>query len=223
MPMPSIWLFILYFFIKSSIQKKIILFFSIFFLLIPSLPVVSHFLSKIFYSNNYKISKNNKKPSYILIPTAGIWHDGFGKWHPTYTSIRRVKYGQKLADQFSIPMILAGGGNKKINESDLISNYFNYNFFLVENKSKNTFEMAKNLKNIIDSSNGPILLVTSPLHNKRVILSLESQNFEVLIPDNYLKIKKKNYSIIPSFNALKGFNEIIYEGFGIIWYHIRFY
>ena len=49
-----------------------------------------------------------KIPKYVLIPTAGIWYDGYEKWHPTYDSIIRTQYGKKLSEQFSVPLILAG-------------------------------------------------------------------------------------------------------------------
>ena len=159
-----------------------------------------------------------------MIPTAGIWYDGYEKFHPTYDSIIRTQYGKKLSDQFSIPMILAGGGLgggiKEVKEANLISKFFDYDFYVIETESRNTFEMAKNLKKFIKISDGPLLLATKPLHNRRTILSLKKQNFDVLIPDTYLKNKKISYSIIPSFQGITNFNEIIYETLGIIWYYI---
>ena len=154
-----------------------------------------------------------------MIPTAGIWYDGYEKWHPTYESIKRTQYGKKLSEQFSIPLILAGGGNTKINEASLISKFFNYDFYLIEVESRNTFEMAKNLKKFIKISDGPLLLATNPLHHKRIILALKKQNFDVLIPDTYLKNKKISYSVIPSKRGISRFNDIIYESLGIAWYY----
>ena len=137
-----------------------------------------------------------------MIPTAGIWYDGYEKWHPTYESIKRTQHGKKLSEQFSIPLILSGGGIgggiKKIKEASLISEYFDYDFYIIEVESRNTFEMAKNLKKFIKISDGPLLLATNPLHHKRTILALKKQNFDVLIPDTYLKNKKVSYSVIPS-------------------------
>ena len=227
--MPSIWLMILYFLVKSIFWKKFLLYFGFIFLLITSLPIISTYVGKYFYNDKYIVSNQNKKPIYILIPTAGIWYDGFENWYPTRESIRRVQYGKKMSEKFSIPLILAGGGNKKGNEATIISEYFDYDFYLIETESKNTFEMAKNLKTLIEISDGPLLLVTNPLHNKRTILSLKKQNFDVLIPDNYLKYVNSSNLIIPSFRgknsiipSLQGFNRfnsIIYEFLGIIWYY----
>ena len=173
-----------------------------------------------FYSDDNRISNKNKKPAYVLVPTAGIWNDGFDKWHPTYVSIKRVKYGNELSKKFSVPLIIAGAGNTIVKEADFLSNFFDYDFHIVENESRNTYEMAKNLKNFIKNTDGPLLLATSPMHNKRTILALESQNFSILIPDDYLRNTKKNYSLIPSFYGISNFNDIIYEALGICWYFI---
>ena len=183
------------------------------------MPIVSTYICKFFYNDNYKVSNHHKKPAYVLIPTAGIWHDGYGKWHPTYESIMRTKYGKELSEQFSIPLILAGAGLTKMSEASIISKYFDYDFYLIEVESRNTFEMAKNLKEFIKISDGPLLLATNPLHHRRTILALKKQNFDILIPDNYLKNIVTNYSVIPSTNAIGNFNEIIYESLGIVWYY----
>ena len=217
--MPTVWLIFLYFLVKSNYWKKFFLHLGFIFLLITSLPIVSTYVEKFFYSDYYRISNHHKKPVYVLIPTAGIWYDGYEKWHPTYESIKRTQYGKKLSEQFSIPLILAGGGNTKINEASLISKFFNYDFYLIEIESRNTFEMAKNLKKFINISSGPLLLATNPLHHKRTILALKKQNFDVLIPDTYLKNKKISYSVIPSTHGIISFNEIIYESLGIAWYY----
>ena len=78
--------------------------------------------------------------------------------------------------------------------------------------------MAKNLKTIINVSDGPLLLATDPIHHKRTILTLKKQNFDVMIPNNYISDKKTNYSVIPSVHSVNRFNEIIYETLGLCWY-----
>lgn len=217
--MPTIWLIILYFVVKSDYWKKFFLYLGFIFLLITSLPIVSTYTEKFFYSDYHKISNHHKIPAYVLIPTAGIWYDGYKKWHPTYESIIRTQYGKELSNRFSIPTILSGAGSQKVKEANLISEYFDYDFSFIEIESTNTFEMATNLKKIINIDDGPLLLSTNPVHHRRTILVLEKQNFEVLIPDNYMKNAKINYSIIPSFGGIKSFNQIIYETLGIIWYY----
>ena len=215
--MPSIWLIILYFVVKSNIWKKFFLYLGFIFLLITSLPIVSTYVGKFFYSDNYRISNHHKKPVYVLVPGAGTSLVGNGKTFPTPVTIRRALYGIELSEQFSIPLIFAGSG-----DTSLSAKYFNdevRQIFIVETKSLNTFEIAKNLKKIINISDGPLLLATNPMHHRRTILALKKQNFDVLIPDVYLKNKKISYSVIPSIRGIKSFNEIIYESLGIVWYY----
>jgi hypothetical protein len=76
-----------------------------------------------------------------------------------------------------------------------------------------------NLKKYINVYDGPLLLATDPMHHKRTILVLKKQNFDVLIPDNYLKNIVTNYSVVPSTKGIKSFNKIIYEVLGILWYY----
>ena len=215
--MPSIWLIILYFLVKSNIWKKFFLYLGFIFLLIASLPIVSTYVGKFFYSDNYRISNHHKKPVYVLVPGAGTSFVGNEKTFPTPETIRRALYGIELSEQFSIPLIFAGSG-----DASLSAKYFSdevRQIFLVETKSLNTFEIPKNLKKIINVSDGPLLLATNPLHHRRTILVLKKQNFDVLIPDNYLKNIITNYSVIPSIKGIGSFNEIIYESLGIFWYY----
>ena len=211
--MPTIWLIILYFFVKSNYWKKFFLYLGFAFLLITSLPIVSTFVEKFFYSDNYRISNHNKKPAYVLVPGAGATADSH---FPNTKSLQRAQYGKELSEQLSIPLIFSGGL-----AVDLLPKYFvlEHGSFLTENASESTFEMAKNLKKLINIPDGPLLLATDPIHHKRTILTLKKENFDVLIPDNYLKNKKMNYSIIPSISGIISFNDIIYETLGIVWYY----
>ena len=185
-------------------------------MLITSLPIVSTYVGKFFYSDNYRISNHHKKPVYVLVPGAGTSRVGNGKTFPTPETIRRALYGIELSEQFSIPLIFSGGL-----DAFLLPKYFvlEQSNFLTETTSASTFEMAKNLKKLIDVSDGPLLLATDPIHHRRTILVLKKQNFDVLIPDNYLKNIEINYSVIPSTKGIGNFNEIIYESLGIVWYY----
>ena len=210
--MPTIWLIILYFFVKSNYWKKFFLYLGFVILLITSLPIVSTFAEKFFYSDNYRISNHHKKPAYVLVPGAGVTRGLF----PSTKSFLRAHYGKELSEQFSIPLIFSGGL-----DAFLLPKYFELeqSNFLTEIESTSTFEMAKNLKKLINISDGPLLLATDPIHHRRAILTLKKENFDVLIPDNYLKNQKINYSIIPSISGIISFNDIIYETLGIVWYY----
>ena len=96
-PMPTIWLFVLHYLVKPNFWIKFFLYLGLIFLVITSLPIVSTFVEKIFYSDYYRISNHKKKPAYVLIPTAGIYHDGYGEWHPSIESVKRTQYGNELS------------------------------------------------------------------------------------------------------------------------------
>jgi uncharacterized SAM-binding protein YcdF (DUF218 family) len=215
--MPTIWLIILYFLVKSNYWKKFFLCLGFIFLFITSLPIVSTYVGKFFYSDNYKISNHNKKPTYILIPGAGTYEDGYEKKHPTQQTIKRARYGKELSEQFSIPLIFAGGGDAFLSSKYVATG--TRQVYAIEVESTNTFEMVKNLKKFINISDGPLLLATDPMHHRRTILVLKKQNFDVLIPDNYIRNIKTSYSVIPSIKGIGSFNEIIHESLGIIWYY----
>tara|TARA_Y100001970_G_C14031028_1_gene748615 strand:- start:50 stop:769 length:720 start_codon:yes stop_codon:yes gene_type:complete len=223
-PLPIVWLFIFYFFVKSNLLKKFILYFSFIILIITSLPITSTLLKKFFFCNDHKASVLKEEAAYILIPTAGIGPDGFGKWHPSRESIRRVQFGKFLSDKYSLPMILAGGGNNDIKEADLLAQYFGYDFYFLETESKNTYQMATQLKSQLDLIDQPVLLATTPIHHLRTFLVLKKQNIDVIIPDEYVMNinfqRKVSYSILPSINGYIEFNNVIYESLGIIWYYL---
>jgi len=211
-PMPTIWIGILYFFIRSNYWKKFFIYLGFIFLFFPSLPIVSTSIHNFFLSDNYKVSKQDKKPAYVLVPGAGATNDG---QFPTLKSIQRAEYGKKLAKEFSIPIIFSGGLDVFLLPKFIKLEKFSY---FIEDSSENTFDMAKKLKKIIKVSDGPLLLATEPIHHKRTILTLKKQNFDVLIPDNYISDKKTNYSVIPSVGSINSFNDIIYETLAILWY-----
>ena len=212
-PMPTIWLIILYFLVKSNYWKKFLLNLGFILLLIPSLPIVPTYLEKFFHNDSYRISNHHKKPSYVLVPGAGATADSH---FPNIKSLQRARYAKKLSEQLSIPLIFSGGL-----AADLLPKYFvlEHGSFLTENASESTFDMAKNLKKLINIPDGPLLLATDPIHHKRAILTLKKQNFDILIPNNYKRNVKNNYSIIPSIDSIHHFNGIIYETLGITWYY----
>jgi uncharacterized SAM-binding protein YcdF (DUF218 family) len=217
--MPTIWLFILYFFIKSKYWKIFLLLTCFIFLFVPSVPIVTKFLSSFFYENQYKVSNKIKKPVYILVLGAGAVNSGANSIgsYLTPESLERGAKGVEMAKIFSVPLIFSGGQDalflsRKYSDSEDIN-------IITEIESNSTYSSAKNLKKIINPSDGPILLVTSRLHNKRAILSLKKQKFDVMIPNSY-KGKIGSYSILPSFGAIVSFNKVLYETLGIAWYYV---
>ena len=211
--MPSIWLSIIYFFIKNKFIKKILIKIIFILLILPSLPIVSTTLEKLFHNGLYKISVQDKKPAYILVLGAGA--DATEKF-PTTESLKRAELGIELSKKYSAPIIFSGGL-----AADILPNFFELSDikYIKEVKSTNTFDSVKNLNGIIKSSEDLVLLVTSPIHYKRSILLLRHNNFNVRIPNIYNSTFKYNYSFIPTSDSVSRFNNIIYETIAIIWYY----
>jgi len=211
--MPSIWLSFLYLLIKDKSLKKIILIIIFFLLILPSLPIVSTNLEKFLYNDLNKNYIQDKQPSYILVLGAGT---DFTKKYPTIESLKRAELGINLSKKYSSPLIFSGGL-----DADILPNFFDLKDvdYIKEVKSENTYNSAINLKEIIKSSEDLILLVTSPVHYKRSILTLKKYNYNIKIPNNYDAIFKYNYSFIPKFSSISKFNNSIYEIVAIIWYY----
>ena len=211
--MPSIWLFIIYIFIKKLFFKRFLLTVIFFALIIPSLPITSTYLENLLYDNSFKISNHNKKPIYVVVLGAGV--DDNHKF-PTLESLTRANHGIELSKKYSVPVIFTGGV-----EARLLENFFELNdvAFIVEDRSINTFNSAENLKEIVNFKDGPLLIVTSPIHYKRSILTFKKQNFDIVIPNDYIDSFKPNYSFFPSFRSISRFNNITYEFFAITWYY----
>ena len=211
--MPSIWLSFVYLFIKDKFLKKITIIFIFFLLIAPSLPIVSTNLEKSLYINLNKNYINDKRPSHILVLGAGA--DGTGKY-PTTQSLKRAELGIKLSKKYSVPLIFSGGL-----DADITPNFFDLNGinYIKEVESENTYDSVMNLKKIIESSDDIILLVTSPIHYKRAILTLKNHNFNIKISNNYDIISEYDYSLVPKFSSISNFNNSIYEIVAIIWYY----
>jgi len=211
--MPSIWLLFIYPFVRNRFIKKIIIINIIILLIAPSLPIVPTILEKFLYNDLSKITIENKKPAYILVLGAGADDDGK---YPTLQSFQRAELGIELAKKYSIPLIFSGRYS-----AELLPEFFNLNGieYIKEARSINTFESAINLKKIIKFTDTPLLLVTSPTHYKRSILSLKKQGLDCKIPNNFDNNITITYSFFPSVSSIVRFNKIIYEIIAITWYY----
>jgi len=210
--MPSIWLAFLYIIIKNKFLKKIIIINIFILLIVPSMPIVSTNIEKFLHYNDAKNYIQNKKPSYILVLGAGA--DATGK--PYAESFKRAELGIELSKKYSVPIIFSGG-----EDADKLPNFFDLDEvdYIKEVESLNTYDTSINLKEIIKSSDDLILLVTSPIHYRRSVLTLKNNNFNIKIPNNHDYNFKYDYSLIPKPSSIYKFNNSIYEIVAIIWYY----
>tara|TARA_B100001057_G_scaffold136784_1_gene136392 strand:- start:440 stop:1087 length:648 start_codon:yes stop_codon:yes gene_type:complete len=211
--MPSLWLIFLYLFIKNKFLKKITIIIFLILSIAPTLPIVSTYIEKFLHYNHKENYIMNLKPSYILILGAGA--DETGK--PYKENFKRAEIGIELSKKYSVPIIFSGG-----EDADKLPNFFELNEddYIKEVESLNTYGTAINLKKIIKSSDRILLLVTSPNHYRRAIITLKNNNFIVKIPNNNDYNFDYNYSLIPTFSSVSNFNNHVYEILALIWYYL---
>jgi len=93
---------------------------------------------------------------------------------------------------------------------------------ILEDKSRNTFESAKNIKEILDDE--PFFLVTSAYHLPRAIETFQKARTNPIPAPADFKIEK-NYDILdffPNAENLRNSDIALHEYFGILWYRLKY-
>ena len=211
--MPSLWLIFLYLFIKNKFLKKIIIIIFLISSIAPTLPIVSTYIEKFLHFNQKENYIMNFKPSYILVLGAGA--DETGK--PYKENFKRAEIGIELSKKYSVPIIFSGG-----EDADKLPNFFKLNKddYIKEVESLNTYSSALNLKKNIKYSDKILLLVTSPNHYRRAMITLRNNDLIVKMPNKVDYNFEYNYSLMPTFSTVTTFNNHVYEIIALIWYYL---
>ena len=227
-PMPFIWFMLLIIIVGS--REKIFFFFKLIFIffLISSLPLLNTILEYPL-KNNSNTYSTKENISFVLVPTAGIYSDSLNNWYGSKETIIRTIKGYKTAESFGVPLIISGG--KTINnapaESFVAKKYLlSEGLIILDHKSKNSFQTAHNLKNILKTNklgNGIIALATSPIHNLRMNLVLRTKGFVVTNIRNDIPKKNIISQFIPHVNSFARINGSLYEYLAIIKYIVLGY
>ena len=93
---------------------------------------------------------------------------------------------------------------------------------VLEDKSRNTFESAKNIKEVLN--NQPFFLVTSAYHLPRAMEIFQKIGINPIPAPSDFKIKK-DYDILdffPDARNLRNSNLAFHEYFGILWYKLKY-
>jgi uncharacterized SAM-binding protein YcdF (DUF218 family) len=220
--MPIIWCMVIIILFKI---KNVYIYFKIILmsLLLLSLPIVIESLMYPLTNGSSKFITGDDI-SAVIVLTAGSYKDVNEKWYPSGTSVKRVVLANNIAKITNVPLIILGG-NKTENlpsESLLVSKYINNNNFLLDTKSKNTYQSVKNLEKkllkINLNKNNNYLVVTSDIHNLRTALTFKSQGYKIKIL-NYNSLNKISFAdFIPNSKSFILLNNCLYEYFGIIKY-----
>jgi len=162
----------------SSILQKVFLVFGVFFLVILSLSFTSLPFWGYYWLGTSK-SVITEKPDYIILLGGGGM--------PSESSLMRVFFVHQAAKESPNSLIvisIPGNPNDTASTAhlvaeELISKGINVNRILYEQKGTNTRSEALNLQqfNGTDITNKPILLVTSPEHMRRAVLTFRKAGF----------------------------------------------
>ena len=206
----------------SRLKSKIKLYFySLIFLMIFSFPISSFILGYPLITLVKTINANNQNDiKSVIVLTAGIEKNLLENWRPSNNSVNRTLLGKNYSDKLSIPLVISGGltGSEFLSEASVIKNYLSLENSILEQKSKNTYESARNLESFCKKHQGPFLLITGNYHRLRSYLSFKSHNCNVVLIS-----KKVNFSstlFYPSSNAIKLFEKVTYEYMGLFYYLI---
>ena len=206
--------------LSSRLKNKVKLFYySLTLFLISSIPITSFILSYPLINTVKTINeKDNNIVQSVIVLTAGIKKNIIGEWSPSINSINRTLLGKKYSEKFYVPLVISGGKTKTeaFPESIIIKNYFNLYDSVIDQKSINTFESAKNLSEYCKKNKGPHLLITGEYHRLRSYLSFKSHECDVLLLEKNNSFSYKLF--LPSNYGISLFENVIYEYIGLIYY-----
>lgn len=199
---------------------------------IPNLLIKSFEDRSIPFSYNYKKGKFETNEKYICILGSSNRSD------TTYclseilnnSSMKRLIEGLLISYNINDPQIILSGGSSEFEEYTnaeamlkLISSLnISTKNIIIEKKSKDTFEQAMNIKDIIGGK--PVILVTSALHMPRAIKIFKNVGITVIpAPTDYLRNNINNsvfWSLRPKSINIKRLEALFYEIGAIIKWNI---
>lgn len=238
---PFTWVFFLLlasWFVKSAKTSRQLLITAIFAL---------YFFSNSFIVDEYsrawevKVDPNAKKRTYEYGIVLGGIISGYVPSNEQIVfnrGVDRIMQGIELYKQGIIKKIVFTGGSGSLVERNMIeANYIKQfllkmgipeNDIIIENKSRNTYENAVFVKNIIgvDSSRTD-LLITSGYHMKRSIACFKKQGFIIQpYPSDLISGPRKyvfDHLFIPNFRSFEIWYVLIHEWIGYFAYWINGY
>ncbi len=143
----------------------------------------------------------------------------------------RLVKGIVIYRSMHVPLVLAGGNGDPFRavpgDADVMQPLARAlgvptKDIIAENKSRNTLEAAKNLKQLVKARR--IIVVTSAYHMKRAVAMFRKQGFEVVpAPAVYLSEQRplSVHSLIPRANALAASSAACSEYLSLLWYSLN--
>ena len=169
----------------------------------------------------------------IVVPTAGSFSDGSGRWWPTGNSVARLAEARRHQDAHGLPIIVSGGAvaEGQPSEAETVTAAFGAGGpdLRLETTARNSAETALAVAAMLADEAPPlVLLVTSPSHVARMASALRHQGLRVVVPAPTAARPGPNglLALIPSYSGLKMTRAALYEYAGIAHYlvagHIDF-
>jgi len=151
-------------------------------------------------------------------------------------TLRRViaahQYVSTKANPKTPKIIIFSGGfsgesQDAIKEADLMYAFFQQlntqnHTVLIENRSQNTYESAKEIAALLTSPTEPICVITSAWHMKRTLSVLMAAGLNPLplsVDSRYLNVPW--YALIPQFTPIEKSMLVIHEALGLLFYALR--
>lgn len=214
---------------RFFIFKLVLYFISSIIFLISILPIGNYFLYKI--ENYYKNSKSPAHIDGIIVLSGSIQPNLSEEFNQVSLNelSERILYFAKYAKKYKNSKLVYSGGSSDLFSSKVPSKfakeYFDIlgiekNRIIYENKSRNTFESIKNIKNIINpKENEKWILITSASHMYRSINVGCILDWK-LIPKSVDYSVSKNLKIFNITENTKSFFSMLKVYFAIIYYKI---
>lgn len=167
----------------------------------------------------------SRTPVTIVIPTAGIFNDGMGRWWASSNSIRRMAWGLQMQGQLGLPILVSGGKQSEGEpaEAEVLVRQFGLSKadIQLEVTSRNSFETGLAVAEMVrDSPSRRVLLVTSEMHTARMAAALRHGGLEVVaVPvENKGIVFEGVRDFLPSARGLGYSAGAVREYVAILWY-----
>lgn len=181
------------------------------------------------------LADNLKDIEAVVVLSSGakdLSHVGLGKV-PGSESLKRLVHGIKIYRQFHVPRLIICGGRADpakpgvslggVMAQTALDIGVKPDDLILEEESKNTYEGALHLKNVLKGAKR-IILVTHARHMGRSIRLHRKVGLEVIpAPSDYTgeKISLQTESFIPSAGSLWVSSEALYEYLSRSWYFLK--
>jgi len=201
--------------------------------LIIATPLGANILVDIIETRKNQVNCNIENQEAIIVLAGGIYGDPDSEdevWRLKEDSYRRALLGIKLAKEHpKTKIIFSGGYGGAIREADLmkylaIQNGINKKRIYLDRKSKNTYESAESVSEIIKENKVTTsVLVTSAIHMRRSIAAFKKAGISPCpypVNSRYVETYFPE-ALLPQISALTKSTESMHEVMGYVWYWVK--